>query len=198
MCFIKNDNINDLTKRIIDVFSSLIFLIVLSPLFVVIAVLIKLDSKGSVLFWACRFGRNKKLFSMPKFRTMIIGTPITDSDSFINPDLYITNLGKFLRKTSIDEMPQLYCVLLGQMSLVGPRPALFNELDIVKLRDDKLINFLKPGISGYAQINGHYNITNEEKVNLDYMYSKNINLCFDIKILFTTIFRLKWLKDISH
>ena len=185
-------------KRFLDLSVSLFCLVAFMPVLLLISILIKLDSKGPILFWAKRFGKDKNIFLMPKFRTMKLGTPIIDTDSFNNPQLYVTKFGKFLRKTSFDEIPQLYSVFLGHMSLVGPRPALFNELDLINLRDSKMINSLKPGITGYAQINGRDKISKEKKVSLDYAYLLKADLCFDLLILFTTIFRLKWLKDISH
>ncbi len=198
MCIIKNKFFYIFLKRFLDLSVSLFCLVTFMPILLLISCLIKLDSKGPILFWAKRFGKDKNIFLMPKFRTMKLGTPIIDTDSFNNPQLYVTKFGKFLRKTSFDEIPQLYSVFVGHMSLVGPRPALFNELDLINLRDSKLINSLKPGITGYAQINGRDKISKEKKVSLDYAYLLKADLCFDLLILFTTIFRLKWLKDISH
>lgn len=198
MCFIKNQYVNNYLKRFLDIFISLFFLIIFLPLFILVGIIIKFDSEGPVLFWAKRFGKNKCLFLMPKFRTMKLGTPIIDTDNFKKPELYLTKFGKFLRKTSLDEIPQLYSVIIGDMSLVGPRPALFNENELIELRDKKKINSLKPGITGFAQINGRDKISKDKKVSLDYEYLEKINFCFDIKILLITIFKLKWLKDISH
>ena len=198
MCIIKNQYINKCTKRFLDLLISILFLITFIPLFILIAILTKFDSKGPVLFWSERFGKNKTIFLMPKFRTMKLGTPIIDSDNFNKPELYLTRFGKFLRKTSFDEIPQLYSVFVGQMSLVGPRPGISNELELIKLRDKKMINSLKPGITGFAQINGRDEISKAKKVALDYEYLKEMNLCFDLKIIFITIFKFKWLKGISH
>ena len=178
MCIIKNQYINKCTKRFLDLLISILFLITFIPLFILIAILTKFDSKGPVLFWSERFGKNKTIFLMPKFRTMKLGTPIIDSDNFNKPELYLTRFGKFLRKTSFDEIPQLYSVFVGQMSLVGPRPGISNELELIKLRDKKMINSLKPGITGFAQINGRDEISKAKKVALDYEYLKEMNLVF--------------------
>ena len=198
MCIIKNKSLYKILKRLLDISLSLILIIVLSPLKLIIAFLIKVDSKGSVIYWSKRVGKNNKIFLMPKFRTMKVGTPVIGSVELKNPSLYVTNVGKFLRKTSIDETPQLYSVLIGEMSLVGPRPALVNEFDLIELREKKSLNSLKPGLTGYAQINGRDKISKQFKVALDYEYFKKANFCFDLIILFITIFRFKWIKDISH
>ena len=135
---------------------------------------------------------------MPKFRSMINETPITDTRNLKNSSNFVTKFGKFLRNTSIDEIPQLLSVLKGEMSLVGPRPALYTQNNLVQLREKHDINFLKPGITGLAQINGRDNITLHQKVEYDREYQQKHNFCIDIKILFKTIVGLKWLKDISH
>jgi len=198
MCIIKNKSIYKVLKRYLDISLSAILIIIFSPFILITAILIKLDSKGPIFYWANRLGENNRTFLMPKFRTMIVGTPIIASVNLKNPGLYITRIGNFLRKTSFDEIPQLYSVLIGDMSLVGPRPALFNELDLIELREKKSINSLKPGLTGYAQINGRDKISIQFKVSLDSEYLRKANFCFDLKILFITIFRLKWIKDISH
>lgn len=198
MCILKNKFLYKFLKRYIDILLSVILIIFLIPLILITSILIKIDSKGPVLHWAKRVGENKKIFLMPKFRTMEVGTPVIGSIELKNPSFYVTNIGSFLRKTSFDEIPQLYSVLIGHMSLVGPRPALFNELDLIELREKNSINSLKPGLTGYAQINGRDKISKEFKVSLDYEYLKKANFCFDLIILFITVFRLKWIKDISH
>ena len=198
MCIVKNKLIYKNLKRLIDISLSTIIFSFFIPLILITVTLIKLDSKGPIIYWSKRVGKNNKTFLMPKFRTMKVGTPVIGSIELKNPDLYITRIGNALRKTSFDEIPQLYSVLIGDMSLVGPRPALFNELDLIELRENKSINTLKPGLTGYAQINGRDKISKQFKVSLDYEYLKKANFCFDLKILFITIFRLKWIKDISH
>jgi len=198
MCVIKNLKINNIIKRLIDIVISFLLLIMLIPLLILIFIIIKIDSNGKVIFWSKRFGKNKNLFLMPKFRTMKINTPITDTKSLKDTNSYVTTVGRLLRKTSLDELPQLFSVLTGKMSLVGPRPALFTQIDLIDLRDKKLINNFKPGITGLAQINGRDRISIEKKVSLEYEYTQNHDICFDIKILFITVFGFKWLKDISH
>lgn len=198
MCVIQNIKINNIIKRLLDIIISFLLLIILIPVFILIVVFIKIDSNGDVIFWSQRFEKNKKLFLMPKFRTMRKNTPIVDTKSLKETNSYVTKVGRFLRKTSLDELPQLFSVLIGKMSLVGPRPALFTQIDLINLRDKKLINNFKPGITGLAQINGRDNISLEKKVSLEYEYTQKHDICFDIKILFITIFGFKWLKDISH
>ena len=198
MCLIKNLKITSQLKRIMDIVTSLFLLVILIPIFIIIAIFIKLDGDGPILFWSKRFGKNKILFLMPKLRTMHVDTPIIDTNSLKQTKVYITKTGRFLRKTSLDELPQLICVLIGKMSLVGPRPALFTQQDLIHLRDKNLINSLKPGITGFAQINGRDSISIQKKVSLEYEYLKKHDICFDIRILFITVFGLKWLKDISH
>ncbi len=198
MCLIQGKKFNYLIKRFFDIFFSFLFLTLLLPFIFLIAILIKVDSKGPILFWSKRFGANKDLFYMPKFRSMKNETPVIDTQNLKNSSNYVTKFGKFLRNTSIDEIPQLFSVLKGDMSLVGPRPALYTQNNLIQLREKHDINVLKPGITGLAQINGRDNITLNEKVGYDREYLKNQNFCFDIRILFNTIYGLKWLKDISH
>ncbi len=198
MCIIKGNKINLLVKRVFDFFLSFLLLLILTPFIIIIGILIKIDSKGPIFFWSKRYGKNKIFFYMPKFRSMAYNTPLVDTKNLQNSEDFVTKLGKFLRTTSIDEIPQLYSVLKGDMSLVGPRPALFTQNDLIQMRDKFSINFLKPGITGLAQINGRDNITLNKKVKFDKEYLNNRNFCLDLKILFITIYGLKWLKDISH
>ena len=198
MCLIKGKKFNYFIKRFFDIFFSFLLLTFLLPFILLIAILIKVDSKGPVLFWSKRFGVNKDLFYMPKFRSMKNDTPVIDTQNLKNSSNYVTKFGKFIRNTSIDEIPQLFSVLKGDMSLVGPRPALYTQNNLIQLREKYDINVLKPGITGLAQINGRDNITLNKKVEYDREYLKNQNFCIDIKILYNTIYGLKWLKDISH
>lgn len=175
-------------KRVIDVVLTLLGLIILSPIFLLIAVAIKLDSKGPVLFKQKRVGKNKILFNIYKFRTMKIDTP-NDAPTHLlkNPDFYITSIGKFLRKTSLDELPQLINILKGEMSIIGPRPALWNQYDLVNERDIYNANDFYPGLTGWAQINGRDELPIKKKAALDGEYVQNINLFFDIKCFYLTI-----------
>lgn len=185
-------------KRILDIILVLISAPLTMPLCIVIAILIKLDSPGPAIFWSSRIGRNSKPFAMPKFRSMIIGTPKIGAEDFVEADRYITTVGKFIRKTSLDELPQLLCVLTGEMSLVGPRPLLFIERRILKQRREYGIDRLVPGISGWAQINGRTTVTTDQKVKLDAWYMENRSLMLDIKIIALTIKKVLLRQDIIH
>lgn len=178
-------------KRLIDIILALSGLIILSPLFIILIVLIKLDSKGPVFFKQKRIGINKTYFNILKFRTMRIDTPKdTPTHLLENPDQYITKMGKFLRKTSLDELPQIWNILVGEMSVIGPRPALWNQYDLIKERDKYRVNDLPPGLTGWAQINGRDEIPIEIKAKLDGEYAMNISFWMDIKCFFLTIIRV--------
>jgi len=175
-------------KRIYDTVLSHIGLIILSPLLLVIVIFIKLDSKGPILFKQKRIGRNKKHFYILKFRTMRIDTPKdTPTHMLENPQQWITKVGKFLRKTSLDEIPQIINILKGDMSIIGPRPALWNQYDLVDERDKYDVHKIYPGLTGYAQINGRDELPIADKAKLDGYYVKHISLWLDIKIFFGTI-----------
>lgn len=175
-------------KRFYDFILALLGLIVLSPLFLIIMLIIKLDSKGPILFKQKRIGRNKKHFFILKFRTMRIDTPKdTPTHMLENPQQWITKMGKFLRKTSLDELPQIINILKGDMSIIGPRPALWNQYDLIDERDKYDVHKLYPGLTGYAQINGRDELPIPEKAKLDGFYVEHISLWLDIKIFFGTI-----------
>ena len=177
-------------KRIFYILVSGIFLIILSPLILIISIIIKLTSKGNVFFKQKRIGRLNKEFYIYKFRTMRTDTPDVATHLLKNPEKYITPIGKFLRKTSLDELPQLFNILKGEMSLVGPRPALYNQYDLKEMRNKEGINILVPGLTGWAQINGRDEISLEEKVRLDKEYLEKQSFWFDIKILWLTFFKV--------
>lgn len=185
-------------KRTLDIILVLISAPLTVPLCIVIAILIKLDSPGPAIYWSSRIGRNSKPFAMPKFRSMIIGTPKIGAEDFVEADRYITTVGKFIRKTSLDELPQLLCVLTGEMSFVGPRPLLFIERRILKQRREYGIDRLVPGISGWAQINGRTTVTTDQKVKLDAWYMENRSLMLDIKIIALTIKKVLLRQDVIH
>ena len=175
-------------KYTMDFLISLVAFIFLLPVFLIISLLIKLTSKGPVLFKQKRVGKNKKLFTIYKFRTMRIDAPKdTPTHLLEDPDQYITKIGKFLRKTSLDELPQIINILLGQMSIIGPRPALWNQYDLIEERDKYGANKLRPGLTGWAQINGRDELEIPQKAALDGEYVKKQSLLFDIKIFFKTI-----------
>jgi len=175
-------------KRLIDIILSIIGLFVLSPIFLILIISIKLDSKGPVLFKQKRVGINKVHFNILKFRTMRIDTPNdTPTHLLTNPEQYITKMGKFLRKTSLDELPQIWNIFVGQMSIIGPRPALWNQYDLIAERDKYGANDVPPGLTGWAQINGRDELPIEAKATLDGEYVMKIGLWMDIKCFFGTI-----------
>lgn len=177
-------------KRFFDIFLSFLTIIVFSPLFIIISILVKCSSKGPIFFKQKRIGKNKKTFYILKFRTMRIDTPKdTPTHLLENSDAYITKVGKFLRKTSLDEIPQAFNIFVGQMSVVGPRPALWNQNDLIKERDKYFANDIKPGLSGWAQCNGRDTLPIEEKAKLDGEYVERFNVWLDIKIIFKTAFQ---------
>ncbi len=163
-----------------------------------IALLVRLTSTGPALYWSDRVGVNNNIFRMPKFRTMRIDTPAVATHLLSNPDIYLTPIGSLLRKSSLDELPQLWSVLKGDMSFVGPRPALFNQDDLVALRTEKGVHVLIPGITGWAQINGRDDIPIPLKVEYDKYYLENRSFFFDMKILYLTFYKVISAKDVSH
>lgn len=176
------------TKRIIDFSLSLLGLIILSPILLIIALIIKLDSKGPVFFKQKRIGKDKKLFYILKFRTMRTDAPKDMPTHLLqNPDEFITKSGKFLRKSSLDELPQIINILKGEMSIIGPRPALWNQYDLIEERDRYGANQIYPGLTGWAQINGRDDLPIEIKAKYDGEYVKKMNFVFDMKCFFRTI-----------
>lgn len=177
-------------KRFFDILCSLLAILVFSPLYLIIAILVKTTSKGPVFLKQKRIGQNKKTFNLIKFRTMRIDAPHDVATHLLdNPEVYITKIGKFLRKTSLDEIPQAFNIFIGQMSVVGPRPALWNQDDLIVERDRYNANDIKPGLSGWAQCNGRDRLSIDEKAKLDGEYVKRFNIWFDIRIIFKTVFQ---------
>ncbi len=185
-------------KRIFDLFSAIILLVIIFVPSLIIILLIKLVGKGSVFYYSDRVGINNTIFQMPKFRTMREGTPVLATHLLSDPDQFLTPVGKFLRKSSLDEIPQLLSILKGDMSFVGPRPALFNQNDLIELRIQAGVDKILPGLTGWAQINGRDEIPIVEKVELDKYYLENQSFWFDVKILFLTFFKVIQNKDVSH
>ena len=185
-------------KRLFDLLASCILLILLSPLFILVCALVNLSSHGPVFHVSRRIGINNSEFPMLKFRTMRLGTPDVATHLMAEPDKYLTGIGRFLRRTSLDEMPQLINVIKGEMSLVGPRPALFNQDDLVTLRTEKGVHTLVPGITGWAQTHGRDEIPIPEKVDLDAYYLEHRGFCIDLKILWLTVVNGLKGKDVSH
>ncbi|NMB43964.1 MAG: sugar transferase [Clostridiales bacterium] len=175
-------------KRLLDIIISFIGLVVLAPLFIILVIAIKLDSKGPVFFTQKRVGMHKTHFNILKFRTMRIDTPRDMPTHLLeNPDQWITKVGKFLRKTSLDELPQILNILFGDMSIVGPRPALWNQYDLIEERDKYGANDVLPGLTGWAQINGRDALEIEDKARYDGYYTQNIGLKMDLKCFIGTI-----------
>jgi O-antigen biosynthesis protein WbqP len=176
--------------RIFDVMFSFLLIVLLSPLFLIIGILIKINSRGPVFFTQMRIGKNNELFKFYKFRTMKDGTPNVATDKLSDSNSYITTSGRILRKTSLDELPQLINILLGGMTFVGPRPALYNQYELKDLRTEAEVHTLLPGVTGWAQVNGRDNNDDYEKTRHDRYYLENQSLWFDIKILFITVFKV--------
>ena len=177
-------------KRLFDILLSSLAIIVFSPLYILIAILVKCSSKGPIFFKQERIGKNKKTFKILKFRTMRSDTPKDIPTHMLNnPEIYITKIGRFLRKTSLDEIPQAFNIFIGQMSIVGPRPALWNQDDLVEERDKYHANDIRPGLSGWAQCNGRDTLPIPEKAKLDGEYIRRFNVWFDIRIIFKTVFQ---------
>jgi len=185
-------------KRIFDLLLSFCLVLVLLFPILVIALLVRLTSKGPALYWSDRVGVGNKIFKMPKFRTMRIDTPPVATHLLENPDEYLTSIGPFLRKSSLDELPQLWSVLKGDMSFVGPRPALFNQDDLIALRTNKGVHRLVPGITGWAQINGRDDIPIPKKVEYDEHYLKDRSFSFDLKILVLTFLKVTRAENVNH
>ncbi len=178
-------------KRFLDFLISIIGIVILSPVFLVIILLIKLDSRGPILFKQRRIGINKKEFYILKFRTMRIDTPKDMPTHLLdNPEAYITKVGGFLRKTSLDELPQIINIIKGEMSIIGPRPALWNQFDLIEERDKYSANDVVPGLTGWAQINGRDELPIDVKARYDGEYVENMDLVFDIKCFFLTIVKV--------
>lgn len=185
-------------KRTFDVLLSAGLLLILSFPLLLIAAAIRISSEGPAIYWSERIGKGNILFRMPKFRTMSVNTPAVATHLMINPDMYTTPIGRYLRRTSLDELPQLWSILVGDMSFVGPRPALFNQDDLVGLRTNAGVEKITPGLTGWAQINGRDELVVAEKVRLDKEYMQRMSFWFDMKIMFLTVFRVLRHRGISH
>lgn len=185
-------------KRISDVLLSLLLLCVLSIPMILIASIVKLTSKGPALYWSDRVGINNTLFKMPKFRTMRLETPEMATHLMEDPDRYLTSVGSFLRKFSLDELPQLWSILKGDMSIIGPRPALYNQDDLIELRSKKGIHRIVPGVTGWAQVNGRDDIPIPLKVEYDEYYMNHKSMLLDLKIAWMTFVNVLAKKGIKH
>lgn len=185
-------------KRFFDLSMAVVAFILLVFPIVLVAVAVKITSPGPTLYWSDRIGRNNRIFSMPKFRTMRIETPAVATHLLSDPDAYLTPIGSFLRKTSLDELPQLWSILKGDMSFVGPRPALFNQDDLVALRTANEVHKLVPGLTGWAQVNGRDELPIPEKVKLDLEYQERQSFWFDMRILWLTFLKVLRRDGVSH
>jgi O-antigen biosynthesis protein WbqP len=185
-------------KRSFDLCAALLASLILSLPIIVVALCVRLTSRGPVLYWSDRVGRNNVIFRMPKFRTMRTDTPAVATHLLGDPELYLTPIGSFLRKSSLDELPQLWSILKGDMSLVGPRPALFNQDDLIALRTEKNVHLMVPGLTGWAQINGRDELPIPDKVALDTYYLGHQTFWLDIRILVLTLFKVIKRDGVSH
>jgi O-antigen biosynthesis protein WbqP len=189
---------NEVVKRLFDLLSASLLAVVLILPAVLIALAVKATSAGPVLYWSQRVGKGNKIFKMPKFRSMQVDTPVVATHLLVNPVAHLTPIGHFLRVTSLDELPQLWCIIKGEMSFVGPRPALFNQTDLINLRTQLGIHRLLPGLTGWAQVNGRDELKIAQKVKFDRFYLENQTFLFDIKILLKTILKVIVRDGVTH
>jgi O-antigen biosynthesis protein WbqP len=185
-------------KRFFDLCLSLFALLVLLLPILLVALLVRITSVGPVIYWSDRVGRNNKIFKMPKFRTMRVDTPAVATHLLDNPEQFLTPIGSFLRKSSLDELPQLWSIVHGDMSFVGPRPALFNQDDLITLRTQYGVHKLVPGLTGWAQVNGRDELPIPEKVKLDAEYMQQQSFLTDIKIIFLTFVKVLRSEGVQH
>lgn len=185
-------------KRVFDLSLALVAACILLLPVAIVAVCVRLTSPGPVVYWSDRVGRYNKIFKMPKFRSMRIDTPAVATHLLGNPDQYLTPIGSFLRKSSLDELPQLWSILKGDMSFVGPRPALYNQDDLIALRSEKQVDTILPGLTGWAQINGRDELPIPDKVELDVYYLRHQSFILDMRILFLTFFKVIKRDGVTH
>lgn len=185
-------------KRLFDLCLALLGALFLIFPFFVVALMVRLTSNGPILYWSDRVGRHNKIFKMPKFRTMQVGTPAVATHILTNPAQFLTPIGSFLRRSSLDELPQLWSIICGDMSFVGPRPALFNQDDLIELRTQYCVDKLVPGLTGWAQINGRDELPIPDKVKLDVEYMQHQSFWFDMKIIFLTFIKVLRKEGVQH
>lgn len=185
-------------KRVFDICLGCLAALILFVPVLLVAVAVRLTSKGPSLYWSDRVGRNNVIFKMPKFRSMLVGTPAVATHLLVDARSHLTPIGSFLRKSSLDELPQLWCILAGDMSFVGPRPALFNQEDLIALRTERSVHTLVPGLTGWAQVNGRDELPILQKVALDAEYLTHQSFWFDIKILWLTFLKVFLREGVSH
>lgn len=177
-------------KRGFDILSSLVAIVLFSPILLALAIIVKCTSPGPILFKQRRIGKDNQEFMIYKFRTMRIDTPNVATHLLKNPEQYITSIGKFMRKTSLDELPQLFNILKGEMSVVGPRPALYNQYDLIEMRTNANVHTVHPGLTGLAQVSGRDELENEQKVYFDQQYVQKQSFFFDLKLIFLTVVKV--------
>lgn len=185
-------------KRFFDLCLAVFAALVLAIPFAVVAVLVKLTSRGPALYWSDRVGRDNRIFRMPKFRSMLVDTPVVATHLLSDPNSFLTPIGGFLRKSSLDEIPQLWSILVGDMSFVGPRPALYNQDDLIAMRSELGIDKIRPGLTGWAQINGRDDLPIAVKVNYDAEYLARRSLAFDVRIIILTALKVLKRDGVSH
>jgi O-antigen biosynthesis protein WbqP len=185
-------------KRLFDLLIAINASIILLLPILFVAALVRMTSHGPALYWSDRVGQHNKIFKMPKFRSMRLGTPAVATHLLADPKSYLTPIGSFLRKSSLDELPQLWCILAGQMSFVGPRPSLFNQLDLIELRTACGVHVLVPGLTGWAQVNGRDELLISQKVALDYEYFVRKSFWFDLRILWLTFLKVVRSDGVVH
>lgn len=185
-------------KRVFDFLMALVLSLVLCVPIVIIAILVRITSPGPALYWSDRVGRDNRIFKMPKFRSMRIGTPAVATHLLQDPRAYLTPIGGFLRKSSLDELPQLWSILIGKLSFVGPRPALYNQHDLIALRTEQQIHTLRPGLTGWAQVNGRDELPIPIKIKFDVEYLQRRSFGFDLKILCLTFLKVVRRDGVSH
>ncbi len=185
-------------KRLFDLVMSFLALVIFSPLIILITLFVKLTSKGPALYWSSRVGKRSIIFQMPKFRTMQLDTPAVATHLLFDSTQYLTPVGSFLRKSSLDELPQLWSILIGDMSFVGPRPALFNQNDLIALRTQYGVDTLVPGLTGWAQVNGRDELSIPVKVQYEVEYLQKQSFWFDMKILSLTLLKVVLRAGVSH
>ena len=185
-------------KRLFDLVLTVLGVVVLALPLLMVALAVKLTSPGPALYWSDRVGRHNRIFRMPKFRSMRIGTPAVATHLLQDPDAWLTPIGAFLRKTSLDELPQLWSILAGDMSIVGPRPALFNQEDLIALRTERGVHELVPGLTGWAQVNGRDELPIPQKVELDVEYLRRRSFLFDLRIVWLTVVKVLRRDGVSH
>lgn len=188
----------DIMKRGFDLLMAILIVFMIFLPLLIIYLSVKTTSVGPAIYWSERVGRKNKIFKMPKFRTMRVGTPAVATHLLVAPKLHLTSIGGFLRRTSLDELPQLYSIIKGDMSFVGPRPALFNQSDLIALRTEHGVHKLIPGLTGWAQINGRDEVDIQQKVSLDCEYLAKRSLFFDVKILILTVTKVLKFENITH